>query len=127
MRRVRQRDTQPEQAVRGLLRSLGWRYRVCPSRLPGRPDIANQRHQWAIFVHGCFWHGHAGCRLAKIPARNATFWRSKFDANRQRDARKTAALGDRGFKVLVVWQCELRDEGLLARRLKTFLREASDA
>lgn len=127
MHRVRQRDTTPELAVRRILRQLGRRYRVCSAGLPGRPDISNQRHRWAIFVHGCFWHSHHGCRLAKIPTTNPEFWRVKFDANQRRDAVNADSLRALGFRVLVVWQCDLRDPQRLEASLNTFLREADDA
>jgi DNA mismatch endonuclease (patch repair protein) len=121
MRRVRQRDTTPEQAVRRTLRQLGSRYRVCSPSLPGRPDIANQRHRWAIFVHGCFWHAHRRCPLATIPKSNTAFWRSKFAANRRRDTRKEQALRSLDFRVLVVWQCELANDETLEKRLAQFV------
>lgn len=121
MRRVRRSNTLPEQAVRRIIRSLGASYRICPPNLPGRPDIANCCHQWAVFVHGCFWHGHEGCRLATKPKRNAAFWAAKIAANKRRDAGKTRALRSLGFQVLVVWQCELAKHRLLEQRLKRFL------
>ena len=121
MRRVRRSNTFPEQAVRRIIRSLGASYRICPLNLPGRPDIANRSHRWAVFVHGCFWHGHEGCRLATTPKRNVGFWAAKIAANRRRDADKTRALRSLGFRVLVVWQCELRKHSLLEQRLKRFL------
>jgi DNA mismatch endonuclease (patch repair protein) len=121
MRRVRRSNTGLERAVRQILRDLGARYRVCSPGLPGRPDIANRSHQWAVFVHGCFWHGHARCGLATIPKTNATFWAAKLAANRQRDAAKARALRSLGFRVLVVWQCELRNYRRLERRLKDLL------
>lgn len=104
---VRQRDTGPELRVRALLRVLGLRYRIRNRDLPGSPDIANRRHRWAIFVHGCFWHGHRGCRRATVPKRNAAFWTAKLDANRARDERALRALRRSRFKVVVVWACEL--------------------
>jgi DNA mismatch endonuclease (patch repair protein) len=125
MRAVRQRNTAVEVSVRHFVHSHGLRYRVCPDSLPGRPDIANQRRRWAIFVHGCFWHGHAGCSLAREPKTNVTFWREKIAANRARDARKEKELADAGFAVFVIWQCEVEDAErsamLLGQRLKTLL------
>lgn len=115
MKRVRQRDTAPELKLRKLLTDAGIHYRVCPRDLPGRPDIANKSKRWAIFVHGCFWHGHRDCRLAKVPANNHDFWESKLQGNRERDARKAAALEVLGFRVITVWQCQLDEPGLASR------------
>ena len=121
MRRVRRSDTAPERVVRGILRELGSRYRICAPDLPGRPDIVNRRHRWAVFVHGCFWHGHDGCGLAKVPKTNVKFWTDKLAANRRRDEHKARALRLLGFRVLVVWQCELRDRRRLGQRFRRFL------
>jgi DNA mismatch endonuclease (patch repair protein) len=90
--------------------------------LPGRPDIANKTSRWAIFVHGCFWHGHEGCVLFTRPKTNRKFWDEKVRANRARDRRKERALADLGFRVLTVWQCELRERARLTRRLAAFFR-----
>lgn len=121
MRRVRRRDTAPETEVRRLLWKLGVAFRVCAPRLPGRPDISNQRAGWAIFVHGCFWHGHHGCALFRIPRANRSFWVEKVEANRGRDSRKTRELERLGIRVLTVWQCELRDKPSLERRMARFV------
>lgn len=118
MRRVRQRDTAPEVAVRKLLHRSGVRFRICPEQLPGRPDVANVSQRWALFVHGCFWHGHRGCRLATVPRTNSKFWVEKFAANKRRDARKARQLRALGFRVLVVWQCEAADPTLGVRLRK---------
>jgi DNA mismatch endonuclease (patch repair protein) len=122
MRGIRQKDTAPEVAVRQIVHGLGARFRVCPRALPGRPDIANRRGRWAVFVHGCFWHGHDGCRLYTVPKTNSSFWREKIRANRERDGRKESQLRELGFVVLVVWQCELDHPQLLRRRLRTVVR-----
>jgi DNA mismatch endonuclease (patch repair protein) len=107
MRRVRQRDTAPELAVRRYLHGLGVRYRVCAPGLPSRPDLVNRRAGWAILVHGCYWHGHRGCALYRLPKTNTRFWREKIAANRARDNRKKRELERLGFTVHVVWQCEI--------------------
>lgn len=127
MRRVRQRDTDPELTVRRVLSELGARYRVNVSSLPGSPDIVNQRQRVAILVHGCFWHRHEGCRLATTPKTNAEFWTSKFSANRERDGRKLGELENLGLRVLVVWQCETSDVERLRERLRTFWWPAESA
>lgn len=114
MKRVGQRDTPAERAVRRLLTKLGARYRINVRGLPGTPDIANQKRRKAIFVNGCFWHHHAGCPRGRLPTRNHAFWLRKFQDNIDRDREKIHRLTESGYDVLVVWECELRDaEGLL--------------
>lgn len=116
MKAVRRRDTKPEVEVRRLLWNEGARFRLCPRDLPGSPDIANKRARWAVFVHGCFWHGHRNCKLATVPKSNTAFWEAKLAANRQRDTRKVLALRRLGYRVLVIWQCALRDPAALIRQ-----------
>jgi DNA mismatch endonuclease (patch repair protein) len=123
MKSVRQRDTEPELAVRRLLHACGARFRVCPPDLPGRPDIANKARRWCVFVHGCFWHGHAGCALARLPRTNKTFWTDKIAANKARDGRKASEMRALGFRVAVVWQCELDGETALVTRLRKLTRK----
>jgi DNA mismatch endonuclease (patch repair protein) len=122
MRSVRQRDTAVELAVRSYLHQQGTRFRVCAAGLPGRPDVANRARGWALFVHGCFWHGHENCRLARQPRTNASFWEDKLRGNRERDARKEAELRRLGFAVYVVWQCWTQDPRTLARALAPIAR-----
>jgi len=127
MRAVGQRDTKPERAVREMLRGLGVHYRRNHSGLPGRPDLANRTRGWAIFVHGCFWHGHRDCRKTKggragrVPASNSEFWTAKIGANRERDARNARQLKDLGLRVLIIWECELRGVETLGRKIRRFL------
>jgi DNA mismatch endonuclease (patch repair protein) len=121
MKLVRRAGTHPELAVRAALSALGIRYRTCVASLPGSPDVANRRRRFAIFVHGCFWHGHHGCRLFTVPKTNTTFWREKVVANRRRDRRKAEALRRLGFRVITVWQCETRTPAKLERRLERLL------
>jgi DNA mismatch endonuclease (patch repair protein) len=109
MGRVRQRGTGPELAVRSALHRLGFRFTVrgpLNRRLPGRPDIVLPRHRMAVFVHGCFWHRHAGCAKTTTPTTRAEFWQAKFSANMARDERVMAALKTLAWRVLVVWECE---------------------
>jgi DNA mismatch endonuclease, patch repair protein len=103
-----QRDTKPELWVRSAVHAMGRRFRVENRDLPGSPDLANRNGRWAIFVHGCYWHAHPGCPRATVPKRNRDFWLAKFDANRARDARAEEELWHRGFRVLVLWECEVR-------------------
>lgn len=120
MGRVRQRGTAPELAVRAAVSRLGFRYRIDNRGLAGRPDLANRRAKWAIFVHGCFWHRHRGCVRTTTPKRNASFWKEKFDANVARDADAVASLRRAGFRVLVIWECESEAPRALHERLHSF-------
>lgn len=119
MRRVRQKGTAAEFRVAEILRTLGVGYRKNVTTLPGSPDFANKRRKWAIFVNGCFWHHHDDCSRATVPTRNRAFWLTKFEANRNRDADKTRRLRQQGFRILVVWECELKSSRL-ALRIKRF-------
>ena len=107
MRSVRRADTKPEVALRRRLHAAGLRYRLDVRALPGSPDIVLPRHRVAIFVHGCYWHRHPGCRRASTPATKTEFWTAKFAANIARDARAEAALLEAGWRVLTVWECGL--------------------
>lgn len=118
MRRVRQKETKPEDQVAGFLRELGFRFRRNVRTLPGSPDFANKSRKWAIFVNGCFWHRHRGCTRTTTPKRNRKFWLAKFAANVARDAQKTKALRAAGFTVIVVWECEAGNTAQLRRRIK---------
>lgn len=121
MARVRSKDTKPEKLVRSLLHALGYRFRLHRRDLPGCPDIVLPGHEAAIFVHGCFWHGHGCKRAGRLPKTNADFWVQKLGANLARDARNRKALENLGWKVLVVWECELKDEEALTHLLCSFL------
>lgn len=103
----RRRDTKPEWTVRRYLHARGLRYRLDVRKLPGSPDIVLARHRAAIFVHGCFWHRHPGCRYATTPRNNADFWAQKFERNVERDAEAIVALSESGWRVAVVWECGL--------------------
>jgi DNA mismatch endonuclease (patch repair protein) len=126
MAAVRQKDTKPEMAVRKILRALGIGYRIRNRDLPGSPDIANRSGRWAIFVNGCFWHGHKNCRKtkstssARVPKTRADFWSEKLLANRTRDARRCRELRRSGYRVLIVWECALPHNEELGRRLRRF-------
>lgn len=108
-------NTAPEVAVRRYLHAAGLRFRLHDRRLPGRPDIVLPGHRIAIFVHGCFWHRHPGCRYTTTPATNAAFWKDKFAGNVRRDKTKTELLEQQGWTVLVVWECETGDVARLDR------------
>ena len=121
MARVGPKDTKPEMAIRRLLHRLGYRYRLHRKDLPGTPDICFPSRRKAIFVHGCFWHRHQGCRRTTTPKTRAAFWKEKFQQNVARDQRKMAALRGLGWDVLVVWECEANGSPVLERRLMDFL------
>ena len=108
------KDTKPEIAVRSALHRLGLRFRLHRAGLPGRPDVVLSRHHAVVFVHGCFWHRHIGCKLAYTPKSNLTFWRRKFRENVERDMRTAGNLRRLGWRIFVVWECSLTDA-----RLKT--------
>lgn len=108
MANVASRNTRPEMAVRKALFSQGFRFRLHSKNLPGHPDIVMPGRRIVIFVHGCFWHLHSGCRYAKIPATRSEFWRAKLNSNVQRDARTQEVLISLGWRVLVVWECAIR-------------------
>ena len=106
MRAVRRRDTAPEMAVRRLLYSAGYRYRLHAKKLPGAPDIILQRYRVAVFVHGCFWHSH-NCPRGRRPTSRSEFWNPKLDKNLERDRRSQAALRAAGWQVAVIWECRI--------------------
>lgn len=118
MKAVRQKNTAPEVTVRRLLFRLGLRFRLHVKRLPGSPDIVLRKYSTAIFVHGCYWHRHLGCKHATMPKTNQDYWLPKFEANVERDARKAEALRALGWRVLTVWECETRDPVTLEVRLR---------
>lgn len=111
---VRRNATGPELFVRAHLRRLGMHYRCNCRGLPGSPDLANKKRKWAIFIHGCFWHGHPHCSRATTPKRNRSFWIEKIKANKLRDLRKEQELRAAGFDVLIVWECQIQRDGNIA-------------
>lgn len=106
MSKIRQADTRPEIALRKALHARGFRYRLHPRNLPGRPDIVLPRFRVVVFVHGCFWHGHS-CRAGRLPTSNVDYWAGKIRANRQRDEAKERQLVEAGWRILTIWECEL--------------------
>ena len=105
---IKGKNTKPEEKVRKYLYSQGFRYRKNDKRLPGTPDIVLPKYRTVIFVNGCFWHGHQGCRYFVVPQTNTEFWMNKIDANRARDQKKISELEAMGWKVIVIWECELK-------------------
>lgn len=120
MAAVRGRNTVPEIAVRRLVHRMGFRYRLHDARLPGKPDMVFPRLRAVILVHGCFWHGHT-CRWGRRPKSNQDFWNEKRATNKRRDRRVVTALRSKGWRVLVVWGCQVRNSDALAKRLADFL------
>jgi DNA mismatch endonuclease (patch repair protein) len=120
MARIRGKDTGPERAVRRLLHNLGYRFRLHVSDLPGRPDIAFRSKRTVVFVHGCFWHRH-NCSLAYSPKTRPEFWQRKFDQNVRRDKLVQKALRSAGWRVIIVWECEIERLSKLAARLTMLL------
>ena len=121
MARVRPKNSKPEIAVRQMLHAMGYRFRLHARELPGRPDIVFRPKKKVIFVHGCFWHRHSGCRKATTPKTRKKFWDTKFAANKARDARVQEELLELGYSYLVVWECEIKDERALSQRIRFFL------
>jgi DNA mismatch endonuclease, patch repair protein len=117
MARIRGSNTQPELAVRSLLHRLGYRFRLQRRDLPGTPDIVMPARKVVVFVHGCFWHGH-WCKRTKMPKSRVDYWNEKIEGNRRRDVRKRRKLRSLGWKVVVVWECELKRPERLAMKLK---------
>ena len=126
MSAVRASNTGPEMVVRHLIFSMGFRYRVNRSDMPGRPDIAFPSRRLAIFVHGCFWHRHKGCPRSTSPARNSTLWQKKFALTIVRDKENVRLLRIAGWKTLTIWECSIKDTAWLRKRLGAFLGDSRE-
>lgn len=120
MARIKAKDTKPELAVRRLVHRMGFRYRLHVRDLPGHPDLVFRSRRKVIFVHGCFWHRHE-CHLGRLPKSRLDFWKTKLDANARRDKTVEKQLADLGWQVLIVWECEVKDEVALMSRINAFL------
>lgn len=107
---IRGKDTRPELLLRRALHARGFRYRLHPKTMNGRPDMVLTKHRVAVFVHGCFWHRHEGCRFASTPATRAEFWAAKFAANIRRDQKVVATLSENGWRIAIVWECALKKQ-----------------
>lgn len=119
MRRVRNKHTQPELLVRRMLHRAGYRFRLHRRDLPGSPDLVLPKWKTAVFVHGCFWHGHAGCRRAKLPSTRTEFWYAKIKRNQERDEIAKDRLAALGYRVVTLWECELRSEGSILNNVNS--------
>ena len=122
MSRIKGKNTKPEELVRKYLFSQGFRYRKNDVRLPGTPDIVLPKYKTVIFVNGCFWHGHSNCRYFVVPRTNTEFWLNKIETNRQRDARKITELQNLGWRVIVLWECQLK-KNLVDETLQSLVEE----
>lgn len=124
MSRISNKDTEPELLVRKYLFAHGFRYRKNVSSLPGKPDIVLLKYKTVIFIHGCFWHGHA-CKAGKLPNSNHLFWKDKINTNRLRDARDVKKLKEQGWHIIVIWQCEIKNRKLRDLSLLQLLEDIS--
>ncbi len=121
MSRVRNKDSKAEIKVRSIVHRMGYRFRLHDRGLPGKPDMVFRSKRKVIFVHGCFWHRHSRCRLARMPKSRLEFWRPKLEGNRRRDLKVRRELRSIGWESLVVWECEAADEGLIRDKVGSFL------
>jgi len=125
MRRIRSKDTAPEMAVRRLVHGMGYRYRLHRKDIPGKPDLSFPGRRKVIFIHGCFWHQHPGCREGRPPKSNADYWLPKLERNQARDKEALEQLAASGWEALVLWECEMKDIPALTGKIKNFLEESS--
>lgn len=127
MSRIRSQNTKPELQIRKALHGMGFRYRLHDKKLPGSPDLVFPKHKAIIFVHGCFWHRH-GCKLTTTPTTREDFWEAKFKANTERDKKNIQELQDTGWRVMVVWECKLKDSNKidLFEKIRNFLHNKNN-
>lgn len=123
MASVKSSDTKPEMLVRRYLHAHGFRYGLHNRKLPGSPDIVLRKYKTVIFINGCFWHGHEGCKYYRLPKSNIEFWQTKIDRNRRRDIETIEALKTKGWRVITIWECELRS---IAQRSETLIQLVKD-
>ncbi|MHA3690359.1 very short patch repair endonuclease [Akkermansia sp. AKK6] len=109
MSRIRSKDTKPEKIIRSILHKMGFRFRINLKDLPGKPDIVLPKYKTIIFIHGCFWHQHEGCKIASKPKSNSEYWKSKFTRNIERDKRNQDDLRTMGYRIIVIWECEVKN------------------
>lgn len=123
MSRVRSKNTTPELKIRSLIHRLGFRFRLHYKKLPGKPDLAFPGKKKVIFVNGCFWHGHENCSKGNLPKSNLELWDSKIARNKERDAENAILIKNAEWKILIVWQCELKNFDVLTAKILSFLSE----
>ena len=122
MSRIRGKDTKPEIVVRSLLHAMGYRFRLHRKDLPGKPDIVLPKYNTLIFVHGCFWHRHDGCKYAYMPKSRIEFWKKKFEGTIKRDIEHLKKLNGMGWKIQIIWECEINNIDTLKRKIRSILR-----
>ena len=120
MSRIKGKDTRPEKTVRSILHKNGFRFRLNRKDLPGKPDIVLPKYKSVIMVHGCFWHQHKNCKYATVPKSNTAFWISKLDGNVKRDKKNISALKRLGYRVIVMWECQILDKNKTRIKTKSF-------
>ena len=127
MSKIGPKDSEPELFIRKLIHNLGYRFRLHRKDLPGKPDLVFPKYKKVIFVHGCFWHGHSGCKKSKLPETNKTFWEEKIDKNIKRDSDNYVGLKNLGWDYLVFWQCQIKKKNFefLKQKITSFLSESS--
>lgn len=123
MSKIKGKNTKPEMIVRKYLFARGFRYRLHDKYLPGSPDIVLPKYKTAVFIHGCFWHGHSGCRKARLPSSNIDYWEKKIHENLERDRKKIASMEEAGWHVLVVWQCDIDNKTRREKYLDEIVEE----
>lgn len=123
MAKVKGQNTMPEMIVRSMIHRMGFRFSLHRKDLPGKPDIVLPKHRKIVLVHGCFWHGHVHCKKAMIPKSNVEFWTNKIETNRKRDRKVIYELRKSGWRVLVIWQCEIRRLDKLTAKLQRFFKK----
>ena len=119
---VKSKNTKPEKVVRSALFAMGKRFRIHVKDLPGSPDVVLPRYKMVIFVHGCFWHRHPGCKFAYVPKTNKEFWLTKFRQNQERDVRNEMQLKKQGFQCVIIWECETKQPLLLQNKLRLLFK-----
>lgn len=117
MSRIRSGNTSPEKTVRTLMHKMGYRFRLHEKKLPGTPDIVLPKYRTVVFVHGCFWHRHRNCKYAYMPKTRVKFWREKFNSNVIHDKRIRRELTRTGWRVIVIWECQIRNKEQVTRRI----------
>jgi DNA mismatch endonuclease (patch repair protein) len=126
MSRIKGKNTKPEMLVRRFLHAHGFRYKLHDKALPGKPDIVLPKYKTVIFVHGCFWHGHEGCKYYVVPKTRTEWWTAKIKTNRQQDVNTTAILMENGWKIITLWECELR-HNTISQTLNLLIRNIANA
>lgn len=126
MSRIRSKNTKPEIAVRKIVHGLGFRYRLHSKKLPGTPDLIFSSRKKVVFIHGCFWHLHKGCRIYRLPKSKKDFWFPKLNDNRKRDLKNQRSLKKLGWEFLVVWECSLKNKEKLTKKLRIFLETLNE-